>query len=80
MAAAYDKSNGVEDDVIGEDRAHIFRVRAGSPHQSFDLEGDALLYMPLEIIGADLRLNDKITHEHPVELALGVASADNAAG
>ncbi len=79
MAAADDKPNRIEDDVVGEDRAHVFRVRAGSAHQSFDLEHHALLGVALEIIGADLRVNDEVTHEHPVDLAFGVASADDAA-
>ena len=43
MAAADDESDRVEDDVVGEDRAHVVRVRAGPSHQSFDLEKDALL-------------------------------------
>ena len=79
MAAADDESDRVEDDVVGEDRAHVFRMRAGAPHQSLDLERHALLGMALEIIGADLRLNDEVAHEHPVDLAFGVASADDSA-
>ena len=77
MAAADDQTNRVENDVIREDRAHIVRVRASPSHQRFDLEHHALLTLALEIISADLRGNDKIAHEHPVYLTVGVPSADN---
>ena len=52
---------------------------AGAPHQSLDLERHPLLCLPLEIISADLRLNDEVAHEHPVQIALGIASADDSA-
>ncbi len=79
MAATDDKPNRVEDDVVGEDRAHIVRLRAGASHQGLDVEDYPLLQAALEIIGANLRGNDKVAHEHPVDLSFGVAPADDPA-
>ena len=79
VAAADDELNRVEDNVVGEDRAHVIRVRAGPSHQSFDLEEYALLRVALEIISADLGRNDEITHEHPIDVAFDVATADDPA-
>ena len=54
-------------------------MRAGPPHQSLDLEDDALMDGALEIIGADLRRDDEVAHEHAVEFAFVVPSADDTA-
>ena len=77
MAAADDETNRVENDVIGKDRAHVVGVRAGASHQSFDLEQYALLRVAFGFISADLRRNDEITHENPIDFALDVASAND---
>src|SRR5271168_4989647 len=79
MPASDDKPDHVEDQVVGKDRTHVVRVRAGPPHQSLDLENDALLDPALEIIRADLRRDDEVTHEHAVEFAFFVAPADDPA-
>ena len=80
MAAAdHDQADGVENDVVGENRAHVVGMRAGAPHQSLDIEDDALTDGALEIIGADRGGNDEVTHEHAVEFAFLVTSADEAA-
>ena len=54
-------------------------VRAGAPHQSLDVEDDALTDGALEIVGADLSGDDKVAHEHAVEFAFLVASANDPA-
>ena len=54
-------------------------VRAGAPHQSLDIEHDALTDGALEIIGADRGRDDEVAHKHAVELAFLVASADDPA-
>ena len=54
-------------------------MRACAADQRLDVEGDALLGAALEIIGADLGFDDKIAHEHAVEFAFLLASADEAA-
>ena len=79
MAAADDKTDRVENHVVGKDRAHVVGMRAGAPHQSLDVEDDALTDGALEIIGADRGGDDKVAHEHAVEFAFLVASADDPA-
>ena len=54
-------------------------MRAGATHQSLDIEDDALTDAALEIIGADRGGDDEVTHEHAVEFAFLVASANDAA-
>src|ERR1700677_77719 len=73
MAAPHDQANGVENDVVGENRAHSIGVRAGATHESLDVEDDPLTDGTLEIIGADRGGNDEIIHEHTVEFASRVA-------
>src|SRR6185437_2075566 len=77
MAAPDHETDGVENQVVGKDRAHVVRVRAAAPHQRLDIEDDALADGALEIISADLSGDDKVAHEHAVEFALLVASANN---
>src|SRR5579871_341482 len=79
MASADDELDRVDDKVVGKDRAHVVRLRAGTPHQRLDFEHDTLMDAALEIICADLRGDDEVAHEHAVEFTLVVASANDAA-
>ena len=79
MAAPHDQPDGVENDVVGENRAHIVGMRAGATHQRLDIEDDALTDGTLEIIGADRGGNDEVAHEHAVEFAFLIAPANEAA-
>ena len=54
-------------------------MRAGAAHQRLDVEDDALTDGALEIISADLGGDDKVAHEHAVEFAFLVASANDPA-
>ena len=54
-------------------------MRAGAAHQSLDVEDDALTDGALEIVSADLGGDDKVAHEHAIEFAFVVASANDPA-
>src|SRR4029077_9179531 len=73
MAAPDHEADGVENDVVGENRPHVVRVRSGAAHHSLDVEDDALTDRTLEIIGADGSGNDEVVHEHTVEFAFLVS-------
>src|SRR5262249_42775446 len=79
VAAADHEADGVENDVVGENRPHVVRVGSGAAHHGVDVEDDALTDGALEIIGADRRRNDEVAHEHAVEFAVLVAAANEAA-
>ena len=53
MAAPDDEADRVQDHVVGENRTHIVRVRAGAAHQSLNIEDDALTEGAFEIVSAD---------------------------
>src|SRR5271168_4382886 len=55
MPAPGHQANGVEDHIVGEDRAHVVGAGRGARHQSLDIEHDALRAPMLALVGAEVR-------------------------
>ena len=53
MAAAQDQLDRIDDEIIGEDIAHILGLRAGAADIDIDVEADALRMAAFKIIGSD---------------------------
>ena len=79
MAAPDDQTDRVENDVVGENGTHIVGMRAAATHESLDVEDNALTDGTFEIVCPDRGGNNEVMHEHAVEFAFLVASADEAA-
>ncbi len=72
MALRSNDPDRVENHVVGENRAHIREVAAGAPNQRLDVERNALAPAPLEIIGANVGLDNEIAHENAIEIVVGL--------
>ena len=80
VAAPDGEPDRVQNDVVGEDRAHVVGVTRGAAHRDLDVEHDPLRRDALEIVGADMGVNHEVADKNVVDLALVIPAADDAAG
>src|SRR5579883_209935 len=66
MATAQDQLDRIDDQIIGEDVAHIFGLMGGATDIDVDIEAHALRAVALMVIGADGDRQDEIVDEDAI--------------
>src|SRR5208283_15253 len=79
MASPEDDFDRVDNDIVGENAAHVVKPTVVALHIRVDVEADVLGMTALEIIGADRAGEHKIMHENQIRLDKALIGRDIAA-
>ena len=68
VAPPEDDFDGIDNDIVGENTAHVVETPIVAPHVRVDVEAYILGVAALEIIGADRAWEHEIMHENQIRL------------